>query len=553
MGCVHVLISSKNRWLEGHHDFFCCACMSSSDEEGDPSWNSEDVGKEIVDASPTQGDSQAKDQLVANVRDLVAGLGQGSNALRRPILGTLTKGLTIPQCHALFGDDHLTSTLLRYRNARVDLSRLRVTGQMSSAGNRKKLKRPRALALIDTASKWIEETTGITQSGRVRVVKKTSHTPDGLFERFQREVPAPHVAQRKFRELCSLLHVHFKVGPTDFMTCTLCRGYKAEIKRLENILADGADSSTQKLRKKIGALQSESDEHVKHYVKQREEFKRQLDEVAKCDTVAVIELDGSTYELMDRGKVKVVNATLIRNVSGVFRRQYVDLVGIPVQGRPCDGLGYMLSFLRASGYLQGISLVHVWCDAGWNDYHNSSSLGWLKVLSDSASKFALGAQIDFNYFGERHGWMDCDRHAGSGKRHIEKWLRDEAPCNPKLFLDVATLVKLLNELRNTHAFDCRNMTAPGMKTLKTVAGVSSFLHFRVQDGVVYGSMLSESSGEAVPLKVDSEIVSATVAAGSAAQRKRERKLQEERSNAAQVSKTSTTKRKKKRKLSKRKQ
>jgi hypothetical protein len=477
---------------------------------------------ESMDVEPNESHTWRK--LGDNVNQLLAILGQDNNSLRAPIMKILASGLTTAETQLVFGNGPNLSTILRYRTARLtegDILRLHGRGAMPKFGGTGKVIRKRKTAEMASAAFFVSETAGKTKSGRIRTVNKTSRTRHGFFEQYQRESKPPHVSETTFLQICNKMRVHFLVGGTDFMTCTKCREFETEITRLEGLSLD-ASSLRQNVQEKIKSVKHQKEIHVGNFLEQRKVYNYQLENVRGNGKEMVLIIDYSTFELMARGKTKVMNATVIsQGPNNTLVRMYYDLVGLPISGRPCDGFGYMLLFLNNMCVFAQTTKLHIWSDAGSGDFRNNSTLCWMRDLVCKELKFL--ELVDMNFFGQLHGWSDSDRHFGAGKQHEEKFMRESASDNPSIFLDVPRLVRLLCDLKNTHALDCREMVVPGISVTQKLKGIKSYLYFRANNmGEVLARARSGDTKE-VQVVVEGMRVSAQQASAAALKRKIARK------------------------------
>jgi hypothetical protein len=82
-----------------------------------------------------------------------------------------------------------------------------------------------------------------------------------------------------------------------------------------------------------------------------------------------------------------------------------------------------------------------------------------------------------NFFAARHGWSDCDRHFGSAKRHISKWMMTTATRKPELTLDVHICHRLIAELPNSMSILCSSAKVTGVLH-ESVKGLTAHYCFK---------------------------------------------------------------------------
>lgn len=509
--------------------------MSSFEEEGS-NWPEEDGSSGDFFSEASEGpivEQSALEKLRDNAARLLRLLGgDGQNTLLLPTSKLLLGGdLTMAECRELLGDG-LTSTLKRYRSVPKEdaqLGRLVEHSQLGREGSQ--IKRPRKEEALAKASEWVKATAGVTRSGRIHTTLKTSRTRLGFYEQYEREAEKPQIRKDMFLQRCRDMHVHFGVASVDFMSCEKCRSLRADVAQLAEDLQElevGNQKKRARLEKRLAAKEKELEEHVKRDALQRAQFNAAIMRAQQDRSVAIVEGDYTTMELMQRGKAKVLGFVVTRlDEHNALVRRYVDLVNLPVRGRPSDGLSYGLRFLRASTpWLNGVRELHFWADAGIGDFRNSAAILSFRELCTMPDFSDI--QLDLNYLAPLHGWNYCDRHFGSGKRHVEKWLRDEATRNDALFLDVRQLVLLLRELKNTDAVDCGHCVVPGFAVSKRLIGIQKYLHFEVGNGVLKGAVDSSPGSTLTDLHVEGEQMSATDAQRAADMRRAKRREDEKK-------------------------
>jgi hypothetical protein len=150
---------------------------------------------------------------------------------------------------------------------------------------------------------------------------------------------------------------------------------------------------------------------------------------------------------MDRKTTSVCCIVVIDNFGGMIRRRYYDLVDVHLSGRKRDVVFFAMTLLfqRHDVFAAG-QRVRLWSDAGSGDFRNAPCLYSCLQLNAVCD----GVMFEgFNFFGARHGWNDCDRHFGTGKQAMSRWLVEEASCNKELTLDIAKCADILASLQNT--------------------------------------------------------------------------------------------------------
>jgi hypothetical protein len=419
--------------------------------------------------------------LLNNSRQLLSCLGSNT-PLKKPLVQALTKDLSYKEAKFLFGNVVKESTLERYmRDENGDWKGVFALSTHSAAG--RKIERSRKKNLKDDARKWIVESSGVTASGKTKTKKSTTMEEFGFYECYlkQNDNGEELLCHETFSKLCKQLHVHFKVGATDFMTCVKCRTLRYEIKR--------CIESNSSLKKKL-QLEKELQQHEQMFVQQKKMYDLHLSRLLSEETItALFVVDYSTFQLMERLKVKVLCVVKIqKDDSGSLRRSYFDLFGLPLTGRPSDGLLFAFELLEREGILDGLQGVHIWSDAGGGDFHNNSAI---LAFSLFRNRVKDDCSWDLNFFGPRHGWSDCDRHFGSSKVHVQKYLRDIASSDNSENLTVEKLLELQRGISRTTVFDCRKCKVIGAKVTKKWKGISKFLCFELQkDGAVLAHPLT---------------------------------------------------------------
>lgn len=515
--------------------------VASRSYEEERSWSEDSSAREAASFLV-----RPEERLLYNTVSLWMALGGANNSLRRPVAHILGRGLSETEAGRIFGKD-AAATITRYaRASREDaqLHRLTERTQHSTTPGEVQVHHQRSQQEEKAALEWIRTTAGVTQSGRTRNVLKSPRTQLGFFEQYVREAPSPHLGKDKFFAVCHQLHVHFHVGAVGFMSCVVCRDLKARIDGHMEVLATGFgdEATAQECETAIEDLQRQLDDHVQQFISQRATYRQQVEGLVANSATAVVVVDYSTFGLMARDTVKVLGATVIRAVNGAVERHYYDFVGLPVRGRPCDGLSYSLEVLRCKNCLAGVTVIHCWADAGTNDFRNNATLLSLRHMVQGT--FA-NVSVTLNYFGPRHGWSDCDRHFGAAKRHVEKWMRDVATTDVSVQLDVACLLDRLGELSNTTPYDCRPVHVPGIRVDKKCVGISQYLHFCVAGGSIFASRLTELNPELTQLSVSGEMVAPAIATVAAAKRKAKRHAQKGGTSGGKPQKEKTTQKKRK--------
>jgi hypothetical protein len=389
--------------------------------------------------------AMAEDEaLRANVRHLFDKLPKQS-ALRRPLIRVLLDGLSQDEVRSL-GLPIKESTIKRYRNEECDLSplflkRSRVAGAVNTAFVKRE----------EAATDWVVAQCGITQSGRVRTVFKTEMSFNQLFQRYQdNNAKDDQVSVNIFARVAKQLHVHFGVGAVDTMTCINCREWAAKLEELgDEMLLDVSNRRRQNLQKQHDDLSARLHEHQEALVRQRRAWLSDLEDVRKNEGLVLCVLDFSTFELMDRKTTSVFCVVVIDNVDGELVRRYYDFVDVHLSGRKRDVVYFALTLLYDRNVFASGRRVRLWSDAGSGDFRNAPCLYSCLQLNTVCSGVVFEG---FNFFGARHGWNDCDRHFGTGKQALSRWLVEKASCNNSLTLDVKRCAEILAGLHNTAAF-----------------------------------------------------------------------------------------------------
>lgn len=389
-----------------------------------------------------------------NVRDLFARLPRQS-ALRKPLIRVLLDGLSQDEVRNL-GLPIKESTIKRYRNEECDLSpllakRSRVAGVVNTA----------FLEREEVATEWVVAECGVTQSGRVRTVFKTELSFNQLFRRYQDNVAKDNqVSVNVFARVAKQQHVHFGVGAVDTMSCINCREWAAQLEELDDEMQLDVSGRRRKiLQKKHDDLSLQLHVHQEALVRQRRAWLSDLEDVRKDEGLVLCVLDFSTFELMDRKTTSVFCVVVIESANGKLVRRYFDFVDVHLLGRKRDVVFFALTLLyRRRGVFAAGQRVRLWSDAGSGDFRNAPCLYSCLQLNTVCAGIVFEG---FNFFGARHGWNDCDRHFGTGKQALSRWLVEEASRDNSLTLDVKRCAEILAELRNTAAYVCTKATIAG--------------------------------------------------------------------------------------------
>jgi hypothetical protein len=462
-----------------------------------------------------QGCGMAEDALSAGVRSLFALLPRQS-ALRRPLCRVLLDGLSADE----LGDLKLplkVATIKRYRNEEVDMEPLLV-------------KRSRVVGMVNVpfsdhtkvAKEWIVAECGVTQSGRTREVFKTELSFNQLFLRYQREVAdEKQVSVNIFARLSKQHHVHFGVGAVDTMTCVNCRDWVVRLEELEEEMQlNNSDRRKKSLQQQHEELCDKLHHHQDALVRQRHAWRSDLEEVRKNKQLTLCVLDFSTFELMDRKSASVFCVVVTFNENGELVRRYYDFVDVHLPGRKRDVVFFALTLLyRRKVFAEG-QHVRLWSDAGSSDFRNAPCLYSCLQLNGVCTGVVFEG---FSFFGARHGWNDCDRHFGTGKQSMSRWLVEEASCNKALTLDVGKCAEILAGLHNTTALVCTRAEIAGADH-PPVKNLTKHYCFRfISPNTLLQAMFSDEREGVLRLFPSGEMLPAKIAKESARARKKSKK------------------------------
>ena len=419
------------------------------------------------------------------IRGTFAALPKQS-ALRRPLVRMMLDGLTDEQLAGL--DLPLkTETVRRYRNEEVDmeafLAKRRHVEKVTNEAFERKLEKART---------WVTNKCGITPSGRTMTTHKTELVLHQLFERYQKEVAAAdQVSINPFGRVTKELHVHFGVGPVDTMTCVICREWGEDVVDLETrLLTEVNPNARRPLEKKLRELAAKLEDHQKALKRQRRAWEADLNEVQHDPNLVLCVVDFSTFELMDRKQTSVLCVVVV-DAEGEIRRRYFDFVDVKLSGRKRDGVFFALSFLYQEGVFSQGQRVRLWSDAGSGDFRNAPCLFSFLQLNSVCKGVTFES---FNYFGARHGWSDCDRHFGTAKNKITRWLVEEASSDRSLLLDVLQCAKILAGLENTEVFGCSKTPIDGVEH-PSIKGLTKNYSFRFVNATTAAVALYTDSDE----------------------------------------------------------
>ena len=379
--------------------------------------------------------------MVDGVRFLFDVLPRQS-ALRKPLVRVLLDHLSLDDvCDLQLALK--AETVKRYRSEAVDLGPLLIKRRnVDSVCNKAFADRRGA------AENWIVNECGITQSGRLREVLKTELGFNALFRRYCSEAQgAEHVSVNVFARLVKDHHVHFGVGAVDTMTCVVCRDLGSQLEETEvNLLVEMPDRRRSQLLSQRDAVQKKLHDHQEALVRQRRAWSSDLADIRNDTTLCLCVLDFSTFELMDRKTTSVCCVVVIDYFGGETRRRYFDLVDVHLSGRKRDVVFFAMTLLYQRNVFANGQHVRLWADAGAGDFRNAPCLYSCLQLNSVCRGITFEA---FNFFGARHGWNDCDRHFGTGKQALNRWLVEEASRNKELTLDVTKCAEILASLHNT--------------------------------------------------------------------------------------------------------
>jgi hypothetical protein len=218
----------------------------------------------------------------------------------------------------------------------------------------------------------------------------------------------------------------------------------------DEMLLDVSDRRRKNLQRQQDDLSAQLHEHQEALLRQRRAWLSDLEDVHKKDGLVLCVLDFSTFDLMDRKTTSVFCVVVISNVDGELVRRYYDFADVHLSGRKRDIVFFALTlhYRRRNVFAAG-QRVRLWSDAGSGDFRNAPCLYSCLQLNTVCTGIVFEG---FNFFGARHGWNDCDRHFGTGKQALSRWLVEEASSNSLLTLDVERCAKILVGLHNTAAF-----------------------------------------------------------------------------------------------------
>jgi hypothetical protein len=459
--------------------------------------------------------SMTEDTLVANVRALFAALPQQST-LRKPLSRVLLDGLSLDEVVALDLPINV-ETVKRYRNEACDLGplltkRRQVVGVVSTAfPDREKI-----------AQEWVVAECGVTQSGRTREFFKTELSFNQLFQRYQSQVAeANQVSVNIFARVAKQNHVHYGIGAVDTMSCINCRDWAVQLEELQQQLQlGGSDRRRQNYQKQYDALSEKLSQHQDALVRQRSAWKSDLDEVRRDGKLTLCVLDFSTFELMDRKTTSVFCVVVIENVGGSIQRRYFDLVDVHLSSRKRDVVYFAMTLLYQDGVFTEGQHVRLWSDAGSGDFRNAPCLYSCLQLNVVCNGIVFDA---FSFFGARHGWNDCDRHFGTGKQALSRWLVERASCDKSLTLDVERCAKILARLSNTIAFQCTKAAIAGVLHPPIKKLTKGYCFRFVNSNTALVSMFSDEKDSKLVLFPHGQMVPPEQAKQSARDRKKGKK------------------------------
>ena len=301
--------------------------------------------------------------------------------------------------------------------------------------------------------------------------------------------------------------LHIEFSAVDSMTCVQCRSWRARLEELEV-------EDSKKACEERSKLEYVLEDHANARAQQRRSHDEHEGRVLSEESFAMLTMDGSTKELMNRGKVHIVNVTLCeRHEDGTsLKRSYFDFYRLPLSGRKRDALYYVLSYMFQNDLCSAKRVV-VWADAGSSDFHNAPAMYSFVRLANYCAPRGIVLE-SLNFFAVRHGWSDCDRHFGKIEQSITQWYSDVAPKCKGLFLDVDLLRKLTEEkLRNTRTFDCQSVHVIGT-VCPPVPSLNAFYSFepaaRKGNGVGQQRVVAKvwtSSKAGIEMVLDGKLVS----------------------------------------------
>ncbi len=102
--------------------------------------------------------------------------------------------------------------------------------------------------------------------------------------------------------------------------------------------------------------------------------------------------------------------------------------------------------------------MRLWSDAGSSDFRNAPCLFSFLQLNSVCDGVVFES---FNFFGARHGWNDCDRHFGTAKQALSRWLVEEASRRKDVKLDVRKCGEILAALPNVTVLEITNADIAG--------------------------------------------------------------------------------------------
>lgn len=415
-----------------------------------------------------QGEFSIQDVVFQNAVDLVQGL-PATSTLKHVLLNRLFHSSSISAtavCAAL--PEMMPNTVKAYLGSSGDDSVLNLKQKPD-------VKRARTAGLEERARDWIVDTCGKTESGRTADVRKTPRSATTLWQKYREEHPGG-LSYLPFLALCKEESVHFGVGKVDAMTCVQCREWSSRIVELEGETEKESVAERAKLERLLR-------DHETSIFKQRQAHWADQDRVRRDPTFGMLTLDFSSYETMDRGKVRVLDVVITHQSEdgASLERYYVDFLALPCSKRRRDCVQWVLVELQRMGLLTKGEYV-VWSDAGTSDFHNAPAIFAFNEIAKLFKKKKWATLSAMCFFASRHGWSDCDRHFGAVKRKIQAWYATEAPEDKALMLDFAQILKFLQEMHNTTPSDCSNVQLDGV-VCDSVPGLTALYCFRpIYDG-----------------------------------------------------------------------
>lgn len=354
-----------------------------------------------------------------------------------------------------FGNSVKIDTILRYRREGLRPKDLEWTKLD------KRIAKKRKFVEEQEMKNFVEDETGTTVSGRTAVVKSTKKTRYKLFSKYKKQFGGV-LGYKKFAEGCNKLNVHFKRDRVSSLSCTVCRNAREEIARCKNA------KEKAKLKKKL-----------EYHQKQRDvmfSYLRMLKERTRNDkNLIIVQLDASTFEMEDRGHLKVVSCVLVGGgAKGRVLFRYLDFLGFITEKHPYRAPYFILACLLRNNFIKQGQEIYIASDGGSNDYKNNYFLF-------SISHFMHETGIDIKevfFLGPRHGYLDNDRHFGRMKQDFEAHLQEnEEGEKGTIELTKEGLLEFLNKQKNVCAFDVSRCRLPKVSITKPIVNLKKYLSF----------------------------------------------------------------------------